>query len=334
MKAVSATLRALIESGRHIAGGDVAGQFVPFDLYTITTTGGLVLTYTTADFPITAPSTEIFSAPKVLGGSGETWFAGITWQPGVIDGRDSRANGHWKIGLDSDTWTATVAPRQADTSAATIDLIGTEPWLVAAAAGVLDRADCIVSRAYFASMPTWPMPAAGAVPVGTMIMARGYIGDIDLTTSRAVINVNDYRQVLQQQMPRNYYQAPCRYPLGSARCGVALASYTRVGLAAAGSSRSQLIAAAAVAAPGGSATYELGRLTMTSGRNAGFSRTVRSWSGTDTFGLLTPLPYDISAGDTFNVVAGCHKTLADCTAFGAFANYGGEPFIPVPEISL
>lgn len=323
MKAVSNALRTLIESG----------EFVPFDLYTITLSSGLMLAYTTADFKIAAPSTAIFSAPRI-DGTGDLWFPGIAWEPGVIDAENSRATGHWKVGLDSDDWLVTVAPRQADTGSETVDLIGSEPWLAAAAVGVLDRADCVVARAYFAAMPEWPMPAGGAVPVGTTILFRGYLGEIDLSTTRAVLTVNDYRQVLQQQMPRNYYQAPCRLRFGSTRCGISLATYTRTGTASGASTRSKIVATSNVAAPGGSGTYELGILTMTSGANAGFKRTVRSWDGGATLGLLSAFPFAIAAGDTFTVSAGCHKTVGDCQAFGNYVQLGGEPFIPIPEISV
>jgi uncharacterized phage protein (TIGR02218 family) len=335
VKQVSPALKALIEGGRFVQGEGLPGAFVPFDLYTIATTGGLVLLYTTADFPIAAPSEAIFSAPSVYG-PGNVWFPGIVWTPVPIDMKETKATAHWKIGLDADSWTVKIAPRSAAQSGGIlpVDLIGSQPWLAAAAAGVLDNADCIVSRAYFASVPTYPTAPGGAVPVGTMIMFRGYLGEVDLTTTAAVLTINDYRQVFQKQMPRNLYLAQCKNIFGDNRCTVSLALYTKTGAASAASTPAMIIAASAVPAPGGSGTYALGKLTMTGGLNKGFTRVVRAWDGGVTFGLLTPFPYPIAAGDAFSVSAGCPRTMAACTSFGNLPNFRGEPFTPVPEISL
>ena len=73
---------------------------------------------------------------------------------------------------------------------------------------------------------------------------------------------------------------------------------------------------------------------MTSGLNAGVSRMVANWDGASTLSLQAPLPFGVAVGDTFTVTAGCDKTMATCTAFGNLVNYGGEPFIPPPELSI
>ena len=72
---------------------------------------------------------------------------------------------------------------------------------------------------------------------------------------------------------------------------------------------------------------------MTSGLNAGFSRLVSNWSA-GVFALLSPFPYDVVPGDAFSVTAGCDRSMATCTAFANLVNFGGEPFIPVPEVSV
>jgi uncharacterized phage protein (TIGR02218 family) len=333
LKQVSSPLKELIEGGRFIQGAGAPGSFIPFDLYTVITTGGIVLNYTTADFPISAPNNTIFDAPKIDGG-GNIWTAPMTWSPAPIDMSDTKSTAHWKIGLDSDTWTVKFAPKPQGQAGVTPDMIGAQPWLAAAAAGALDNADCIVSRAYFAAMPTWPMPAGGAVPVGTMALFRGYLGEVDLTTTSAILTVNDYRQLLQQMMPRNLYLAGCRHRFGDSRCTVNLAAYTHIGTAGSSSTRGRIAATSSVAAPGGSNSYELGVLTMTSGLNNGFSRMIVAWDSGPTFALLNPFPYNVATGDTFSVSAGCHKTMSDYTAFSNLINFRGYPFIPIPEVSL
>jgi hypothetical protein len=72
---------------------------------------------------------------------------------------------------------------------------------------------------------------------------------------------------------------------------------------------------------------------MTSGLNSGFARVVSQWGGAS-FGLLNPLPFDVAPGDTFSVTAGCNKSLGNCAAFGNSVNFGGNPYIPIPEVSI
>lgn len=328
MKSVSTALAAHLNG--MVTNG--ASAIYQFDLYTITTTTGLRLAYTTADFAIYAADATVFD-PQEIDGSGPIWSTDLVWSPFVIDEQGGRTTASWKPGLNSDTWQATFSP--GDT-----DLIDGMPWLYAVATGALDDADCVVSRAYFATMPTWAPDAQYSLsrgpvsPLGTITLFRGYLGEFELTTSAVRVTVNDYRQMLQANMPRNFYGAACRHRFGDARCGVNLAAVTASGVASATSGRMQVVAASAIAAPSGSATFDYGILTMTTGVNAGQERLIRSWTGGTTFSLLSPLPFDVAAGDAFSVTAGCNKTMAHCAAFANLANFGGDPFIPIPETTL
>jgi uncharacterized phage protein (TIGR02218 family) len=75
-----------------------------------------------------------------------------------------------------------------------------------------------------------------------------------------------------------------------------------------------------------------GKITGTSGANNGVSREI-SYS-VDTavpntrIYLKRPFPYDITAGETFTLTAGCNRTLEDCKKFSNAANFRGEAFIP------
>lgn len=338
MKQVSGALAALIASAQFVQGAGPPGFFVPFDLYTFVLTSGLILTYTTADFPIAAPTPQIWQAPNV-NGQGNLWFPGITWQPKIIDMAGTKATAHWKVGLDSDTWQVQIAPRPPGFAGITADLIGSMPWLQAAASGALDDADCIVSRAYFGTMPNWSPGSvgyigAGAVPVGTLIMFRGYLGEVDLGQTTAILTINDYKQLLQQQMPRNLYGAACKHIFGDARCTINLASFTQSGVTSATSTPSTIIAQQTMPDPGGSHTYALGTMKMLAGANAGLSRFVMTWDGNATFGLLNPFPFAIAPGDSFSVSAGCDHTQATCNLYNNILNFRGETYIPAPEVSF
>jgi hypothetical protein len=249
-----------------------------------------------------------------------------------VDLNSSRSTGHWKRGLDVDTWQTVVMARPVDpiTGAAFPDKIGSVPWNVAARQGALDGADYQVDRAYFAA---WPVPFQPVfIPVGIITIFAGLTAEVDVADTLVSIMSNDYRILLGKQLPRNVYQAGCRYTLFDAGCTLDANAFKVSGTLEAGSTRSSLKVSAVV--PPGSDTFSLGRVVMTSGLNATFARTIASWDNGQTFGLLNPLPFDVAEGDTFDAFPGCDKTQATCTKFANLANFGGQSFIPAPETAI
>jgi Phage conserved hypothetical protein BR0599/Uncharacterized conserved protein (DUF2163) len=290
-------------------------------LYTITLFGGGVIRFTDADFDTKANSTD----PDVNG---------FTYSSGTlrVDQKASKTQAHLKIGTDTDTWTLVVMPRPFDpvTGAAFPDTIGNVPWLQAASGGALDAADFQVDEAYFSALPTWPILPAGAVPVGCRTIFAGVIAEVDTTNSIAVLTVNDYRSLFSIQMPLHFYAAQCRHTLFDVGCTLNAATYAVPGSVAAGSSQSTIIGAG-LPTPPGSGTYVLGRIVMTSGLNATFQRTIKTWDGAFALGLINPFPFAIATHDQFTVYPGCNKTFGACGQFGNQLNFGGQLYIPPPE---
>jgi hypothetical protein len=295
-------------------------QFVSADLYTFTlAAGGTPLRYTTADTD--------------MGYSGNVWTHGGP----LFDKPDQRALAHWKVGLDTDTWQCLIAPRPIDpiSGAAYPDMIGDVPWLAAARGGALDGAVVQVDRAFLPVWPTFPRNPV-VTPIGVVNIFTGRVATLDIGRSAIGITINSHLELLDTQMPRNLYGSGCRHLLYDQGCQLPAASYRQTGVVAAGSTASVVLST--VAAPSGSGTYALGSLVGTSGKNAGFGRSIRSWSpgsggSTGSFTLLSPLPFTPQPGDQFNVFAGCDKQLGTCGAFGNTPNFGGMPYIPPPETS-
>lgn len=287
------------------------------DLYTFalvgSLNGGAPLTYATADVDVTLP----YASP-VTYSSKAVYF----------DQLDNKAYGHWKIGLDVDTWQVIASPSPQA-------LVGGQPWLQALRAGVLDGAIVSVDRAFFDNRAT-PIGSGRTIsPLGVVNIFTGRVAEIDLGRSNAVISVNSHLELLDVSMPRNLYQAGCRWQLFSAGCTLQAAGYAVTGSVAAAAGSTNVITVT-VAAPGGSGTYALGRLVMNSGQNAGFARSIRAWvPGTPaSLTLLAPFPYPLAAGDGFTAYPGCDKQLNSCIAFGNEANFGGAPFVPAPETAV
>lgn len=310
MKQVSTELADLINSG----------NFLDFDLISITLqNSAVVLRYTNANFNITDGT--------------HTWYA-----DGVRISKDgTTAQAHWKTGLDVDTWQITFVPRSVDpiTGDAFPDTIGDVPWLEAVDGGALDYADVEVSRAYFATAPTYPLPAGGAAPlVGSpLVIFAGLVAEADTTHMIATITLRDYRTLLTAQTPPHVFQAACRHTLFDVGCTLLAANFVKTGAVTAGSTK-QAIIATGLPIPGGSGTYKLGRIVFTSGRNNTFARTIADWDGNFYLSLVNPLAFDPEVGDTFSIYPGCDKSNATCVLFANSANFGGQEFIPAMEMSV
>jgi uncharacterized phage protein (TIGR02218 family) len=210
------------------------------------------------------------------------------------------------------------------------DKIGPLPWAQAAMGGVFDAADFQVDRAYFASMPTWPMPPGGAVPVGTWTIFAGPVAEVDPMDNSVVMVASDYKSLLSVSAPVDFFGSGCRHTLFDSGCTLSAATFMQSTTAAAGSTQQVIVTSGLTPPVGSSGTFMLGKVTFTAGANAGFSATVSDWDGTN-LSLLQQLPCAVATGDAFDVWPGCRLNQADCTAFGNLANYGGEPSIPAPE---
>jgi hypothetical protein len=318
--ALIALFNSIVETG---------APFYVARLYTITMFQGGQIRFTDADFDIKGNSTSAL-------------VNGYAYPSGGIkvDQKQSKTQAHLKVGTDTDTWVLVLMPRPFDpvTGATFPDTIGSVPWLQAAQGGALDFADFQVDEAYFSSLPTWPMPPGGATPVGCRTIFAGNVANVDTTNAVAVLTVNDYRSLFTIQMPLHFYQAQCRFNLFDVGCNASgnmnAASFAINGTAAAGSTQATIIGNG-LPVPQGSRTYALGRIVFTGGLNATFQRTISRWDGNQTLSLLNPFPFAVAPGDPFTVYPGCNKLYTTCEMFQpstAQSNYGGQPWIPPPEV--
>jgi hypothetical protein len=283
------------------------------DLYTITFAGGInggtPLTFTTADVDITVPysPTPVTYSSKLI----------------YLDQLNNKAYGHWKVGVDVDTWQVLCAPSPQAT-------IGGQPFLSALRAGALDGAEITVDRCFVdnrGGLVTSPI-----TPLGVINIFTGRVAEIDFGRSGAVISINSHLELLNVSIPRNLYQAGCRWKLFDPGCTLVRASFGTNGTIA-GASSTSVITATLSGAVLGSSTLALGTVQMTSGANAGFRRLVRSWTpgSPATLNLISPFPYALAPGDTLTVFPGCDRQFSTCGLFNNQQNYGGEMYIPAPE---
>ena len=284
MKTASGALVTLLNSG---------AEFFMADLYTLTLKNGTVTRYTSFDAPL-------------------TWNSN-TWLPGgpVIE----RGNTRTVIGLEVDTLSLKISPKDTD-------LIGTQSWFAAAAAGVLDGAQIKLDCAFIETLPT---------VVGTLNMFTGSIGPITLDRMVLDITCNSLVELLNIKLPRNLYQAGCQHTLFDAGCSLSAAAFAVAGNVASSPTRTTFNTGLAAA----NGYYDLGAIQFTSGALFGTKRTVKSWAG-GVITLLNPLPVAPAVSDTFTIWPGCDRTKTTCESakFNNIVNFKGFPFIPVPETSF
>ena len=133
-------------------------------------------------------------------------------------------------------------------------------------------------------------------------------------------------ELLNVKFPTHLYYPPCIYTLGDASCGVNVEKFRKRGTVT-GGTRSVIETDLSLA----NGHFAQGSITFTSGRNSGVTRTIR----TNERGVITvvmPFYYLPDAGDAFNVLPACDKSMDCCKQrFDNLPHFRGYPFIPVPE---
>lgn len=86
-----------------------------------------------------------------------------------------------------------------------------------------------------------------------------------------------------------------------------------------------------VASPGGTTIWNGGKVRWLTGRNAGVICQVDTVDfSAQALSLWDIAPYPPLAGDTFDLIPGCPKTVAACKTYGVYISFGGFDDIPGP----
>jgi hypothetical protein len=148
-------------------------------------------------------------------------------------------------------------------------------------------------------------------------------------------------KVLNIQMPRRLWQASCTHVFGGPMGGYdrtagknTLGVSTGAGLvtmtAAAGSTTTVIYGA-----PSSTIPFALGTIRGKTGANAGYSRGIYGFVSGSTVSTKLAFLFPVTAGDQFDLLPGCDRTLTTCTnVFQNQARFGGSPYIPTPETAV
>lgn len=143
--------------------------------------------------------------------------------------------------------------------------------------------------------------------------------------------LGDGAKLMQTPLVRKL-QPGCRWKFGDpVTCQKDLAPLTVTGTVDSATGQRSFVDAARAEAAG---YFSRGRVTFTTGDNAGISAEIKEHSSGGVFELWPRLPYGVSAGDQYSMTPGCTLLRAanggtnGCTAWNNEARYGGFDKVP------
>jgi hypothetical protein len=179
------------------------------------------------------------------------------------------------------------------------------------------------------------MPTPGDTTLAPVLLFNGRQSSFDLTALGATLKIKGDNVLMNQNVPRNVYQAKCIHSFCNAGCTLLAADFTTANTVGVGPTRN-LIPWGTL--PGNPALYNFGTITFTSGVAAGESRGIAlaTNAGIQIARGLDDVP---TAGDTISVFQGCSRLFDDgsgqsCTDYGNTAHIRDFRFIPPAETAF
>lgn len=164
-----------------------------------------------------------------------------------------------------------------------------------------------------------------------VLLSKGVLGEVRREGPAFAAEIRSLTDRLNQESGRRY-TATCGADLGDSRCTIDLTDpvFAGTGAVTVLNGTSSVRASGLDAFAGG--WFTAGRVTFSSGANAGLAVEVKNHR-VDTDGVALDLwqamPEPIEVGDAFTVTAGCDKRFATCRdRFDNALNFRGFPHIP------
>lgn len=163
------------------------------------------------------------------------------------------------------------------------------------------------------------------------LLIKGTFGPVETTaTGFKVELLGDGAKLMQTPLIR-LLQPDCRWEFGDEFCQKPLAPLTVTGTIDSGLGQRQFVDAARVEVAG---YFTRGKVTFTTGSNAGISAEIKEHSSGGVFELWPRLAFGISAGDQYSMIPGCTNLKGavsgcnGCTAWANLPRYGGFDKVP------
>lgn len=181
-----------------------------------------------------------------------------------------------------------------------------------------------------ATVEVWLVPWSSPQVMPRRLL-KGTFGAVELVeTGFKVELLGDGAKLMQTPLIK-LMQPGCRWQFGDRFCQKDLTALTVTGTVDTGLGQRDFTDAARAEAAG---YFTRGRVTFTSGPNAGVSAEIKQHTAGGGFQLWPRLPFGISTGDQYSMTPGC-TNLKDasggtngCTAWGQLLRYGGFDKVP------
>lgn len=181
-----------------------------------------------------------------------------------------------------------------------------------------------------AEVEAWVVPWSGAGRPRRLL--KGTFGGVEQTKTGFKVELLGDGAKLMQTPLVSMVQPGCRWQFGDpVTCGKALGPLTVTGTIDSATGQRSFVDAARVEAAG---YFSRGRVTFTTGLNAGISAEIKEHATGGNFELWPRLAFPIAAGDQYSMTPGCtllKETVGGtngCEAWGQLARYGGFRMVP------
>jgi uncharacterized phage protein (TIGR02218 family) len=190
-------------------------------------------------------------------------------------------------------------------------------------AGSITEADILAGKYDFAKIEVFAINYRDG-SYGKIHLRRGWLGEVEIRGGEFIAEIRGLTQKLSQHIGE-LYSPMCRAQFGDAKCGKNLAAYTFTGTVTVATSQSQFKDSSRTEISG---HFAYGKVTFTSGANAGLSAEIKESRGAEIV-LALPLPFPIAVGNSYTIQQGCDKTISTCTnRYNNAENFRGEPHVP------
>ena len=162
-------------------------------------------------------------------------------------------------------------------------------------------------------------------------LLKGTFGKVVYSENRFSVDLEGDGGRLQQTPLVHPMQPNCRYLFGDRWCSKDLGPLTVAGAVTTSGGQKGFADAGRAEAAG---YFRSGRVTFTSGANAGISAEIKDHEAGGSFSLWPRMAFPIATGDTYTMTPGCTNNpdgsngCRGCKDWGNFINYGGEPDVP------
>lgn len=180
-----------------------------------------------------------------------------------------------------------------------------------------------------AETEAWIVPWSGFAMPHRLL--KGTFGPVEQTKTGFKVELLGDGAKLKQTPLIRMLQPDCRWRFGDSHCQKDVATLTVTGTVDSGYGQRAFIDAARAETAG---YFRRGRVTFTTGNNAGVSAEIKEHEAGGVFTLWPRLPFGIAAGDQYSMEPGCtNMKEADggnngCTAWANLLRYGGFRNVP------